>query len=64
MDRVMITSPETPMINMRYFSSYIPRYGFTFSVERLHKVNQKMAHIVVTSIAPPASLYMAAPRKT
>jgi hypothetical protein len=44
---------------MSYFSAYQPSIGFKFSVERLHGLTHKLPHIVVTSIAPPASIYSA-----
>lgn len=52
------------MLNSRYFSSYISRFGFSFSIDRLHGLTMKLPHVVMTSIAPPASLYGALPRMT
>ena len=61
-DKNLQTNPQSPLINMRYFSAYDPRYGFRFSVERIHGITQRMPHFVVTSITPPSSLYSSPPR--
>jgi hypothetical protein len=49
---------------MKYFSAYVQKLGFRFSVERLHGLTQKLPHIVVSSIAPPGSLYLTPPKLT
>jgi hypothetical protein len=64
LDRLIVTNQSTPKINMRYFSAYVPKMGFRFSVERLHGLTQKLPHIVVSSIAPPGSLYLTPPKLT
>lgn len=64
LDRLLITNPQTPGINMKFFAAYDPRVGFRFAVERLHGLTQKMPHLVISSIAPPSSLYKAQPRRT
>jgi hypothetical protein len=51
-------------LNYKYFSSYEPRVGFRFGIERLHGLNQKVPHVVTVSIFPPGSLYANPPRKT
>jgi hypothetical protein len=49
---------------MRYFSAYVQRIGFRFSVERLHGLEQKLPYLVATSMAPPGSLYQSLPKLT
>lgn len=49
---------------MRYFSAYNQTAGFRFSVERLHNLKDKVPHVVITSIGPPAHLYGAPAKKT
>ena len=36
LDRLLMTNPQTPGINMKFFAAYEPRVGFRFTVERLH----------------------------
>jgi hypothetical protein len=57
LDSKIITTPQTPNINMKYFSAYDPKLGFTFVVERLHNLQQRVPHLVISSVAPPYSLY-------
>lgn len=64
LDRLIVTNQSTPKINMKYFSAYVQKLGFRFSVERLHGLTQKLPHIVVSSIAPPGSLYLTPPKLT
>ena len=49
---------------MKFFSAYDARYGFRFVVERLHNLNLKQPHVVITSISPPGSLYKQPIKKT
>ena len=64
LDSLLTTNATTPNIESKYFSAYQPKAGFRFSVERVHGITQRLPHIVVTSIAPPGSIYLTLPKKT
>eukprot|EP00347_Sterkiella_histriomuscorum_P021982 403332092 len=64
LDKLLVTTPQTSQINLKYISSYEARYGFRFAVERLHNINQKLPHIIITSISPPGSLYKVPMKRT
>ena len=49
---------------MNFFSAYEAKYGFRFVVERVHGLNNKLPHIVITSISPPGSLYKTPMKRT
>jgi hypothetical protein len=57
LDRQLTTNPQSPTVDLKYFSAYVPDFGFKFGVERLHNLKERMPHIIITSIIPPGSLY-------
>ena len=49
-------SPEN-LINLNYFSQYIPEIGFRFSIDLVYNCDPSMIYVVICSINPPGSLY-------
>lgn len=62
LDGHLATNPQSPAVDLKYFSAYVPEFGFKFGVERLHNMKERMPYVVITSVIPPGSLYQSPPR--
>ena len=45
------------LIDLNYFSQYIPEIGFRFSVDLVYNLDPNMMYVVICSVNPPGSFY-------
>ena len=59
MDKQVIRTPNTPIIDLTYFSKYDPSIGFKVSIDGFHNSPEtKHPLITITSLSPPSTFYL------